>query len=256
MLSRRIVLVAALLGASLAVAPSASFADPPAPAPAAAPVPEALMNGLAVHAAKLEDMSKRVAFTFAGNMEEVDSDGKGTDPKSIVLRSTPTGKPRDRITEVFKCIENGEDKTADAQKQANEKREKRLKDGPSKDDRKELHVPFLPSQQTRYVFTMGERDPQEPNRVRVHFVPKVPAEDAIKGSAWVDEKDREMLSIGFSFSKNPMFVDHVEVSVVFGLATPLGRGPSKASFDGKGGFLFLHKHYRGTGTLSDPKLAF
>ena len=77
---------------------------------------------------------------------------------------------------------------------------------------------------------------------------------AIKGSAWVDETAREVLSMGFSFSKNPMFVDHVEVSVVFGLPTPLGRGPSKVSFDGKGGFLFIHKHMRGSGVLSDPKV--
>lgn len=252
MLSRRTVLVAAFAGLLVLGAPSASRADE---AGASAAVPEALMSGLAQHATRFEEMKKRGAFTFSGHMEEVDGDGKATDPKDIVVRSTPTGKPRDRVNVVIRCTENGEDKTAEAQKKADESRAKRLKD-PNNDRGKELHLPFLPTEQPRYVFTMAERDPAQPSRVRIVFAPKVPAEDAIKGSAWVDEKEREVLSMGFSFSKNPMFIDHVEVKIVFDLPTQLGRAPSKVSFDGRGGFLFIKKHYRGTATLSDPRVAF
>jgi hypothetical protein len=91
--------------------------------------------------------------------------------------------------------------------------------------------------------------------VRIAFVPKVPAENALKGSAWVEEKDREVLTIGFSLSKNPTFVDHVDVTIAFGMVTPLGRAPSRISFDGRGSFLFIRKHLRGSATLSEPRLA-
>ena len=250
-----------MLAAFELAAPAVSRADeglPNGSVVASTAVPAALMEGLGQHAARFEEMKKRGAFTFSGRMEEVDGDGHGSDAKEIVLRSTPTRTARDRITEVIRFTDNGKDKTAEAQKRATERREKRLKNpDPEKDDRgKDLRLPFLPAEQSRYVFTMAERDEAQPERVRIVFTPRTPAEDAIKGSAWVDANARETLSMGFSFSKNPMFVDHVEVTIVFGLTTPLGRAPSKVSFDGRGGFLFIRKHYRGSATLSDPRLAF
>jgi hypothetical protein len=217
-----------------------------------------LMVGLAQHAARFEEMKRRGAFTMTGRIEEVDGDGRASDTKEITLRSTPTAAPMDRITKVFQYTENGEDKTVDAQKRATERRAKRLKD-PEKqaDERKrDLKLPFLASEQARYVFSVVERDVAQPSRVRVAFTPHTPAENAIRGSAWVDEKEREVLSVGFSLSKNPTFVDHVDITIVFGLPTELGRAPSKLSFDGRGGFLFIRKHYRGTATLSQPALAF
>ena len=98
---------------------------------------------------------------------------------------------------------------------------------------------------------MAERDKTDPTHVRINFNPKTPAEDAIKGSAWVDETSKEVLSVGFSLSKNPAFIDHVDVTIVFGLPTQLGRAPSAISFDGRGGF-FIRKHYRGSATITDP----
>lgn len=251
--SRRIVLALALtLGpAAIALAaPPLARADEGAPAPSTA-IPSDLMSGLAQHAVHFEEMKKRGAFTFSGRMEEIDGEGKATDPKEIVVRSTPTSTPGDRISKVIKCTESGKDTTAEAQKKADEKRAKRLKEPAGEDRGKQLKLPFLPTEQARYVFTMGEHDPANPSRVRILFTPRAPAEDAIKGSAWVDEKEREVLSMGFSFSKNPMFIDHVEVKIVFGMPTQLGRAPSNLSFDGRGGFLFIRKHYRGTATISD-----
>jgi hypothetical protein len=260
--------LAAALGLCLIGAPLSSRADGVttagnatagnATAEAPTAVTPALMDGLARHAAGFEEMKKRGAFTMAGRIEEVDGDGKASDWKEIQLRSTPTPAPMDRITNVIRYLDNGKDETADAQKRANERRAKRLKD-PDKqaeERKKDLKLPFLASEQSRYVFSIAERDVQKPGRVRVAFVPKTPAENAIKGSAWVDEAEREVLSIGFSLSKNPTFVDHVEVTIVFGLPTELGRAPSKLSFDGRGGFLFIRKHYRGTATLSEPRIAF
>jgi len=221
-------------------------------------VPGALMAGLASHAERLEDMKMRGEFTMSGRMEEVDGDGKASDKKEVLLRSTPTPTPMDRITNIIRFTDNGEDKTVDAQKKATARREKRLRD-PDKlaeAKKKDIKMPFLPGEQGRYVFTIAGRDAAQPGRVRIGFVPKVAAENAIKGSAWVEESTREVLSMGFSFSKNPVFVDHVDIQMTFGLATPLGRAPSTLTFDGRGGLLFIRKHYRGSATLSDPRVAF
>jgi hypothetical protein len=255
---RIVVAAAAALGLLVLGAPRETRADLPVSTAAPTTVTDSLLLGLAQHAARFEDMKRRGAFTMSGKMEEVDGDGRASDTKEIVLRSTPTPAPMDRITNVLRYLENGKDKTADAQKRATERRIKRLKDPELQAEakKKDLKLPFLASEQSRYVFTLAERDLKQPSRVRIAFVPKVPAEDAIKGSAWVDENEREVLSTGFSLSKNPTFVDHVEITIVFGLPTPLGRAPSKLSFDGRGGFLFIRKHYRGVATLSDPNVAF
>jgi|GEM_PF-1141436 len=253
-LRRSLALVTALaFAASPAFVARSAAAETTAPGAAPVAVPQALMNGLAVHAARFEDMKRRGAFLFAGKLEEVDGDGRTTETKEISVRVTPRPQPEARpLVDILRYLENGKDKTDEARKKALESQDK-----PKKKDRdKDLKLPFHASQQGRYVFTLGERDPANPSRVRIAFVPKEPAEDALKGSAWVDESTSEILSMGFSFSKNPTFVDHVEVTIVFGLSTPLGRAPSRVAFDGRGGFLFIRKHYRGSATLSEPRVAF
>lgn len=257
MLFGRSLLVGVMLGVMVVSAPAASRADGGA-ATVGQAVPSDLLQGLAEHAARFEDMKRRGAFTMNGKIEEVDGDGKTEEVKEILLRSVPTPAAMDRMTTVVRYLENGKDKTADAQKRANERRAKRLSDPDAQAEakKKDLRLPFLASESARYVFSVVERDANDPNRVKIAFVPKVPAENAIKGSAWVDEKDHEVLTVGFSLSKNPTFVDHVEVTIVFGLPTALGRAPSRISFDGRGGFLFIHKHFRGVATLSEPAVAF
>lgn len=258
---RRSVWLGALgIGFALALGGAkAAHADAPAQeAPTNSPVPDTLLAGLANHSARFEEMKKRGAFTMSGKVEEVETDGTTSGTKEITLRSTPTPTPMDRITNVMKYTENGEDKTADAQKRATERRAKRLKDPSERKEaeKKDMHLPFLASEQSRYVFSLAERDASDPHRVRIAFTPKVPAEDAFKGSAWADESTGDLLSVGFSLSKNPTFVDHVEITILFGLTTPLGSAPKRISFDGRGGFLFIHKHFRGVATLADPAVAF
>ena len=255
-LSRSLVL-GVVLGLVVVVAPVETRADGGA-ATVGQALPDELLQGLAQHAARFEEMKRRGAFTMNGKIEEIDGDGKTEEVKEIVLRSIPTPAPMDRITTVFSYLENGKDKTADAQKRATERRAKRLADPDAQAEarKRDLRLPFLASESGRYVFSVTERDPNDPSRVKIAFAPKVPAENAIKGSAWVDEKEREVLTVGFSLSKNPTFVDHVEVTIVFGLPSALGRAPSRVSFEGRGGFLFIRKHFRGVATLSQPAVAF
>lgn len=40
------------------------------------------------------------------------------------------------------------------------------------------------------------------------------------------------------------------------LQTPLGRAPSKIDVDVRGGFLVTRKHYRGSATISNPRVSF
>ena len=251
---RRWFVAATLCAAVAASAATIARADDAPASGVAAIVDDALLKGLAKHATRVEEMKARGEFTLSGKMEALDGSGNPTETKELVMRSTPTSTPHDRVVKIVRYVEDGKDKTAEAQTKADERRAKRKSAAPSgKPDRQDLKMPFLPSEQARYVFSIAERDVAG-GRVRVAFVPKAPAEDAIKGSAWVDERTSEVLSMGFSFSKNPIFVDHVEVTLTFGLSTPLGRAPSTIAFDGRGGFLFVHKHYRGTATISDPKV--
>ncbi len=245
--------VAALALASPSVASAdASPASPTSPTAPASPavfeaVPSALLSGLSNHAAAFEQMKMRGAFTMDGKVEEVDGDGKVSETKEMKLRVTP--RPAQApLTEVLRYVENGVDKTEEAREKAANRKPKK--------DKKEIRMPFLATEQARYVFAVVEHDRVHPERVKVSFVPKEPAEDAIKGSAWVDTTSSNVLSMGFSLSKNPTFVDHVDIQLTFGLQTTLGRAPSEITFDGRGGFLFVHKHYRGKATLSNARIAY
>jgi hypothetical protein len=184
-------------------------------------------------------------------MDSLDVDGHVDGSKEIVVRISPS--PGDEpMTDIVRYTEDGEDKTDEAREKARERREKRKAEGKP---RKDFHLPFLASEQSRYVFTQIERDRMYPTRVRIGFQPKVPAEDAYKGSAWVDEHDGEVLTIGFSLSKNPTFIDHIDVTVSFDLATKLGRAPSRLTFEAKGGLLFIRKRYRGSATISNAAIS-
>jgi hypothetical protein len=214
-----------------------------------------LLGRLARHATQFEEMKRRGSFTMSGRMEELDGSGHVDGTKEMVVRSTAT--PSERLVEVVRYLEDGMDKTAEAQKKAEKRRAERRAGKAGKADKtKDLHLPFLAAEQPRYVFTLLERDPANSSRVRIGFKPHVAAETAFKGSAWVDESSGEILTMGFSPTKNPTFVDHIDVTMRFDLATPLGRAPSSVTFDARGGFLVIRKHYRGSATISDPRVGF
>lgn len=245
----RLVLGAALVVPLLVVAPPAfaEEASPPAAGIALAP----LLSGLERHANAIEQMKKRASYTIRGKMEEVDGDGKASHTREMVTRVIASGSEVPEW-QIVSYTDDGVDMTAEARRKADER--KRAKK-PAKGARRDFRLPFLGSEQPRYVFSVVERDAATPSRVRVAFAPKVAAEDAYKGNAWVDTTSGEVLTMGFSPSKNPWFVDHVDITVRFDNVTPLGRAPSNISFDGRGGFLFVKKHYRGSARLEDPQIS-
>lgn len=241
---RAAVVILALVLSSAAVPTAFADAPPPAADPALAP----LLGKLATYAQSFEEMKKRGSFTASGKVEELDGKGHIDATREMVMKVTAT--PAERLTEIVRYLEDGEDKTAMA-------REKMRKQKAEKDDakkkRRDIHLPFLASEAGHYVFALAER---AGTRARVTFTPKETGEDVYKGSAWVEEATGEVLTLGFAPSKMPFYVDHVDITMRFDHVTSLGRAPSSLSFDAKGGFLVIHKHYRGNVAILDPRIAF
>lgn len=204
-----------------------------------------LLPKLAVSSARLEAMWKGATYTVSGRMENVSSDGAASDPKEGTFRVVGDGSNPPKV-EVVRYTEDGKDKTDEAREKAAERAKNRK---PKKPD-EEVHMPFLGTEQGKYDYKVGESDPRDPARVRVYFTPRWPAQNLLVGSAWVDSRTGDVLSMGASPSKTPAFVDYLRVTIEFGEATPMGPAPSKIAFEGSAGFLFLKKKFRGSATLS------
>ena len=217
------------------------------PAFAEAPA-EGLMKRLAAHAASFEAMRTHASYAAQGKLEQLDGDGKVSGVKEMHARVEADGTRAKFV--VLSYFEDGTDKTEDARKDAKDRAEKKDPDR----EKRQIRMPFLASQKDRYVFDVAEKDKADPSRVRITFVPVTKDESTIEGSAWVDERAGTVLSAGFKVSRTSMWVDYMHIQVEFGAPTPLGPAVSKVSMDGKGGILFLRKHFRAEATLSDYKI--
>lgn len=208
---------------------------------------QALLPKLSAWSSRLEAVLNRSVFTMTGHTDEVDGDGKTSDHKEGVFRVDARGE-RAHV-QVLRYAEDGEDKTAEAREKVRRDEEKR--DKKHKEPDEVLHMPFLQPELGKYSFRVGESDPRSPARVRVYFTAKQRAKNLGNGSAWVDTKTGEVLTMGVSPSKTSLFVDFVNVTLEFGDLTPSGPGISRIGFDAGGGFLFFHKRVRGEAMLSN-----
>ncbi len=200
-------------------------------------------------------MRTQASYALAGRLEEVDGDGKANGGvKEMRARVESDGATIKFV--VVSYSEDGEDKTDEARTKARERAEKKARDAKAADEakKKEVRMPFLATEQSRYVFDVAEHDKADPSRVRVTFVPVTKDETTIEGSAWVDERAGTVLSAGFKLSRTSMWIDYMHVQVEFGAATSLGPAVSKVSMDGKGGILFLRKRFHAQATLSDWRI--
>jgi len=207
----------------------------------------ALLPKLSAWSARFEAMLDRATFTMSGHTEEVDGDGHASDRKEGVFRINARG-PRAHV-EVIRYTEDGEDKTAKAREKV--KKDEKDRANKPRDPDEILHMPFLASQLAKYDFRIGETDPRTPTRVRVYFTAKERAKNLGIGSAWVDVRTGDVLSMGVSPSKTSMFVDTLNVTLEFGESTPMGPGMSRVTFDARGGFLFFRKRVRGVALVSN-----
>jgi hypothetical protein len=227
--------LAALVGLLIATGARISAASPPSPD---------LMGRMAAYAAGFEAMRNHASFAVDGRMETLDHDGHADGIKE--MRARVEGNGHESRFVVVKYTEDGEDKTADAEKKA----EDRAADRKAHPDKKRLRIPTLADEQPRYVFDQVEIDRADPSRVRIAFVPREPAEDTIEGSAWIDTRTGAPISAGFKISKTSWFVDYLHFTVEFGAQTDLGAAVSKVVVEGNGGVLFFRKRFHGTATLS------
>lgn len=205
-----------------------------------------LLPKLAITSQRIETLVKKASFTMVGHMENVDGDGTVSGKKDGIVRVKNDGNGNSTV-EVIRYVEDGQDKTEDARKKA-EKREREAKKPKEPDE--EIHMPFLGTEQAKYDFRLGEADTADPSRVKIYFTAKRPAQNLLNGSAWVDTKTGEVLTMGVAPSRTPTFVDYLRVTIEFAESTPMGRAVSKIGFEGGGGIWFLRKRFRGTAVFS------
>lgn len=235
--------------AAMAVAVLVAWSTATVTAHAEPPTPE-LMARLAVNAANFERMRTHASFKISGRMEDLDRDGSAGSVKEMNARIVATGDGTEPTFVVDRYIEDGEDKTSESQERADERaRERKRKPA------KKIRIPTLATEQQRYLFDVVAVDPIHPSRIKLSFVPKVKEEQTIEGSAWVDADRGVVLSAGFKLARTSMFVSYVHVKLLFGEEGPLGPAITKVEFEGEGGVLFVRKHFRGSATLSNYKLA-
>jgi hypothetical protein len=243
---------ASLLAAS-ALSALAIVTLAPRPAHAAPPSPD-LLEKLAAQAAQLEATEPKTSFVVDGKLESLDGDGKVDDVKEMQARVESDGKKQHVI--VVRYLNAGKDETLDAQRKQNENaEEEKAKSDEEKKKEHKLSIPFSAKEQPKYVFDQRETDPNDPDRVRITFVPKEPTKDTVEGSIWADAKTGRPYSTGFKLSKPGVFIDYVHIQIELGAQTPLGPEVSRVTVDGAGGLLFIHKHFRGVANLHDYRVA-
>jgi hypothetical protein len=231
--------VFAFLVAACALAPRLAHADSPSPE---------LMARLAATSAAMDEVRKRASYTIEGHIDTLDGDGKVSGVETSRARVERDGSRTHLVIE--KATKDGKDVTDEERKKAANEEGKHDEEK----QKRRLDIPFLAAVQPKYVFDQVETDPKDPTHVRITFTPKQPDERSVEGSAWVDTSAGKFLSAGFKVSKPGFFVDYIHVTVEVGAQTELGPAVSRITFDGKGGLLFIHKHFRGSEVLSNYKI--
>lgn len=214
---------------------------------AAAQPPDAeLLARLGKQATSFESLFKRATFKVQVVLEELDGDGKVASRKTVTSHVEAKGAARHHV--IDSCTKDGEDCKAKEQERVN-------KEEADPDDDDDVRSPFLPAEQSRYVFDQVAVDSTDPARVKIAFAPKSPEKHTVEGSAWVDTSAGAVVSAAARLVKTPMFVDWVHVTVELGAPSPLGLAPSRLTFEGQGGFWFImHKHFRAEVVLGDYRV--
>lgn len=209
---------------------------------------DAVLRRLELHAAAFEQMKARASYTLDGKLERLDGDGHVSGTKEMTVKVSPDPAGARPAAELVRYVEDGRDKT-------NEERARRGNGRMSAGKVSRLRMPFLAGERSRYDFSVAERDVRDPSRMRIVFVPRVPADDTVRGSAWVDSRAGEVLTLKLTPTKKPRFCDQLDVTVYFETPTSLGRAPSKVTFEAAGGLLFIRKRYRGAATISNASIS-
>ena len=215
----------------------------------AAPPDPQLLERLSHCEQDLELAARRLSFRAEEVVQKVDGDGKVSSTKTTRYRVESDGKSPHKIVET--AVEDGQDVTAEEQEKVRSKEAERASKKPGED---KPVWPFAPGSEARYTYDQVDVDPAHPAYVEIAFVPKHPDSHTFEGKAWVDTDGARILSASVRLSKPPGLVDWVHLTAQFD-TTPVGLALSHLTFEGAGGLLFFHKHFRGEIKMSDWRLA-
>lgn len=209
----------------------------------ATPPDPALLEKLARNEQEIEATAKHAGYRGEEVVEQLDGDGKVASTKTEHYRVELDGTTKHRIVE--SAVEDGKDVTA------KEQEEERQKEAERASKKKDPPVfPFAPGSGARYDYDQVAVDPARPDLVEIAFKPKTPDSETFEGKVWVDAASGKILSASVRLSKPPMLVDWVHLTAEFS-STAVGPALSRITFEGSGGLLFIHKHFRGHVSMTD-----
>jgi hypothetical protein len=195
--------------------------------------PEELLKRLSEHDARMEKyLDAHVVVTHV-NGRELDGDGKVTHTTTTVLESSR--KDGQIHTKVVEAKKDGAD-DSEGEKERAAKRDK---------ENRRTESPFAARNVGKYSFVVLGHD----KLMHLGFGPKDgPKAEVMVGEAWVDPEAGEVVKLTLKPSKNPPFVDHLDMALEYDARTEAGRMVSKFTFAGAGGLLMFKR--RGDATMS------
>jgi outer membrane lipoprotein-sorting protein len=210
----------------------------------ATPPDPALLEKLAHNEQEIEATAKRATYHAEEVVEQLDGDGKVASTKTSHYHVELDGTTRHHV--IDNAVEDGKDVTAKEQEEARSKEAERA----SKKKKDPQVWPFAPGSEAKYDYDQVAVNPAHPDMVEIAFKPKSPDSETFEGKVWVDATNGKILSASVRMSKPPMLVDWVHLTAEFS-STAAGPALSRITFEGSGGLLFIHKHFRGHVAMSD-----
>ncbi len=208
-------------------------------AAAASPPPADLMRRLAAHDERSQALRKRVVTRMTIVSEELDKEGNPTKRNEAALLLAFQGDRE--VATVLRATDGGKDVTEEARRKQKDS-EGQKAEGNSLSVK--MTSPFAAAEQDKYTFEVLDAGDAQ---VRIRFAPRgEPSPELWTGDALVDSVSGEVISVRSQPSKPPRFVDSMSLELELGATVEGTRMPSKVSFRGEGGFLFIRKRMRGT----------
>ena len=214
----------------------------------ATPVAPELMERLAAHDQRMQEVEARTAVVVSSEVEEMDKDYQAVGKFASTVRvQVVDGR---RHARVLRASKDGKDVTDEEQQKAAKKETERGKEGKGS----KLESPFGASERGKYAFDNLGPEPGS-SLWRIAYGPKdEPSTEVWIGEALVDPLAGELRSLFGRLSKLPTMVDSMSMQISYDATFEGTRMPSKITFAGEGGFLLVKKRVRGTTVLSyQPK---
>lgn len=174
---------------------------------------------------------------------------------SVMEQLDKDGKSKGRLTRSYEVIRLGTQVVS--RKKLSEKEEgeliRQLKAEPqerTEDPRGQLS-PFHPKVRDEYQFDQSP-GPRE-GLVTVKFAPRKKDKNKVKGTALVEPKTAQLISMHLSPSELAPMLDSFQIDLIYG-DTPCGRYPTQLQFAGSGGVLFYKVRFRTQVAVSGHQL--